>query len=65
MEYSQRYDLKKKETISQDYSIYRDLHCWEGSFVASVSGAQWSYGLKVNIKAIPDIKGERKRSGTQ
>ena len=63
VEYSQRYDLKKKETVSQDYAIYRNLHCWEGNFVAQVSGAQWSYGLKINIKALPDIKAERKRSG--
>lgn len=65
VEYAHRYDLKKKETISQDYTVYRDLHCWEANFVASVSGVQWSYGLKINIKAIPDIKGERKRSGQQ
>jgi hypothetical protein len=31
--------------------------------VAQVSGAQWSYGLKINIKALPDLKAERKRSG--
>lgn len=63
VEYSHRYDLKIKGTVSQDYAIYRDLHCWEGNFAAQVSGAQWSYALKINIKAIPDIKAERKKTG--
>lgn len=65
VEYSQRYDLKREEMISQDYVIYRDMHCWEGRFAAQVSGAQWSYEMKISIKAIPDIKAERKRSGTK
>ncbi|MDI6740339.1 MAG: LPS assembly protein LptD, partial [Candidatus Edwardsbacteria bacterium] len=30
--YGQYYDFKRNEIVSRDYSIYRDLHCWEMSF---------------------------------
>ncbi len=54
--YSQYYDLKRGETVSRDYSVHRDLHCWEASFTSTKSGAYWSYEFRVNLKKIPEIK---------
>jgi len=62
VDYSQRYDLKKKELVSQDLTLYRNLHCWEARFHWDAIGARWSYEFKINIKALPDIKFERKKS---
>jgi lipopolysaccharide export system protein LptA len=54
--YGQYYDIKRRETVSRDYSIKRDLHCWEASFASTKSGVYWSYEFRINIKKIPEIK---------
>jgi lipopolysaccharide assembly outer membrane protein LptD (OstA) len=54
--YNQYYDLKRKEIVSRDYSIHRDLHCWEASFTSTKSGVYWSYEFRVNLKKIPELK---------
>jgi hypothetical protein len=59
LEYSGRFDLSGEETAYQEYSIYRDLHCWEASFVRRYSGGEWQYYFRINIKAHPEIYTER------
>jgi lipopolysaccharide assembly outer membrane protein LptD (OstA) len=59
VEYSGRFDLSGKETVYQEYSIYRDLHCWEARFVRRYSAGDWQYYFKINIKAHPEIYAER------
>jgi lipopolysaccharide assembly outer membrane protein LptD (OstA) len=59
VEYSGRFDLSGKQTVYQEYSIYRDLHCWEARFVRRYSAGDWEYYLRINIKAHPDIYAER------
>lgn len=54
--YGQYYDIKRGETVSRDYSIRRDLHCWEASFASTKSGVYWSYEFRINLKKIPEIK---------
>lgn len=54
--YNQYYDFKRNEIVSRDYSIHRDLHCWEASFTSTKSGVYWSYEFRVNLKKIPEIK---------
>jgi hypothetical protein len=58
--YSRYYNLKTREMISQDYSIYRDLHCWEARFTSSKSQSSWSYMFIIRLKAIPEVKLESK-----
>jgi lipopolysaccharide assembly outer membrane protein LptD (OstA) len=59
IEYSGRFDLSGHETVYQEYSIYRDLHCWEAQFVRRYSAGQWQYYFRINIKAHPEIYTER------
>ncbi|MFH1314125.1 MAG: putative LPS assembly protein LptD [Candidatus Eisenbacteria bacterium] len=59
VEYSGRFDLSGKETVHQEYSIYRDLHCWEARFVRRYSAGEWQYYFRINIKAHPEIYTER------
>jgi len=59
VEYGGRFDLSGKETVYQEYSIYRDLHCWEAQFVRRYSGGSWEYYFRLNIKAHPEIYAER------
>ena len=54
--YGQYYDFKRREIVSRDYSIYRDLHCWEASFSSTSSGVYWSYEFRINLKKIPELK---------
>lgn len=61
--YSQYYDLRRREMVSQEYSIYRDLHCWEARFSSTKSGIYWFYEFRINLKAIPELKLQLPKSG--
>ena len=58
--YRRYYNIKTGEMISQDYSLYRDLHCWEARFSSSKSRENWSYAFIIRLKAIPEVKVETK-----
>ncbi len=55
------YDLEKRRTTTQQISIYRDLHCWEARLVWMPTGYRRGYYFKMNIKALPEIKIEKKK----
>jgi lipopolysaccharide assembly outer membrane protein LptD (OstA) len=59
IDYTGRYDVVEKKFISQRIEFYRDLHCWEARFVWEPTGIREGYYVRVNIKAIPEIKLER------
>lgn len=61
--YSQYYDLRLREIVSQEYSIYRDLHCWEARFSSTRSGIYWFYEFRISLKAIPELKLQLPKSG--
>lgn len=61
--YSQHYDLRQREMVSQVYSVYRDLHCWEARFSSTRSGIYWFYEFRINLKAIPELKLHVPKSG--
>jgi hypothetical protein len=58
--YHRYYNIKTGEMISQDYSLFRDLHCWEARFSSSKSRDNWSYAFIIRLKAIPEVKVETK-----
>jgi lipopolysaccharide assembly outer membrane protein LptD (OstA) len=62
--YGKYYNLKAGEMVSESYSVYRDLHCWEARFSSSRSGVYWSFEFRVNLKAIPELKIHIPKSGT-
>ncbi|MDP2808303.1 MAG: hypothetical protein Q8O74_09245, partial [bacterium] len=58
--YRRYYNIKTGEMISQDYSLFRDLHCWEARFSSSKSRDNWSYMFVIRLKVIPEVKLETK-----
>ena len=59
--YTFNYDLKDKKMIAHDFSIYRDLHCWEARIQWTPSGYREGYYFLMNIKELPDVKIEKKK----
>ena len=59
VEYGGRFDLSEHQTAYQEFSLYRDLHCWEARFVRRESQGLWQYYFRVNIKIHPEIYAER------
>jgi lipopolysaccharide assembly outer membrane protein LptD (OstA) len=56
--YSIHYDIKEQEVASQEYTIYRDLHCWEAQFTRRYYNEEWQYYFRINVKALPEIQAE-------
>jgi lipopolysaccharide assembly outer membrane protein LptD (OstA) len=63
--YSAYYDLVGGDFTSQMYTIKRDLHCWQASFIYRQYGDEWSYYFQIAIKAHPEIMYERGARGLQ
>jgi lipopolysaccharide assembly outer membrane protein LptD (OstA) len=61
--YSQKYDFIRHESVDKILDLYRKIHCWEGHFYWIPEGSRQGYYFKINIIAIPDIKGEKSESG--
>jgi len=59
--YNAQFDFVRKEFVSQDINIYRDLHCWEARFVWSPVGRYKHFYFRINIKSqmLQDIKFEK------
>jgi lipopolysaccharide assembly outer membrane protein LptD (OstA) len=59
VDYSSRYDITQRQIAYQEFSVYRDLHCWQARFVRRFQNGSWQYYFRINIKAHPDIYAER------
>ena len=59
--YKARFDMVKHDIISQDLTIYRDLHCWEARIVWTPTGYYKRFYFRINIKSamLQEIKFER------
>ncbi len=58
------YDFKKREVTTTQFSIFRDLHCWEMRFSAIPFGQRQSFNFIINVKSslLKDLKLEKKDS---
>mgnify|MGYP001815026780 CR=1 FL=1 len=54
--YAVHYDIKEAEVASQEYTIYRDLHCWEAQLTRRYYEGEWQYYFRINVKALPEIQ---------
>ena len=61
--YSIYYDIESKRKVSENLTIYRDMHCWEAIFVWVPTGGREGYYMRINIKVHPEIKLERTKGG--
>ncbi|OQX84947.1 MAG: hypothetical protein B6D63_03465 [Candidatus Latescibacteria bacterium 4484_7] len=53
------YDIESHSFREQYYSLKRDLHCWQASFIHRRFGNSWSYYFQISIKAHPEIMWEK------
>ena len=53
--YSAAYDFDRRQLSSQDYSISRDLHCWEARFVRRYNNGSWEYYFRIGVKDLPEV----------
>ena len=60
-----RYDLSSHDLVSQQITVYRDLHCWEARFSWTPSGPYESFFLKISVKSptLRDLKLEKRSGG--
>lgn len=64
VQYTSGYDFQQKEISITQFSIYRDLHCWDLSFSWMPFGPWKSYSMDLKVKAsiLQDLKLSRRRS---
>jgi hypothetical protein len=62
IQHTARFDLVKNELVSQHFSIYRDLHCWEMSITWTPTGFGQGFYLRLNVKSptLRDLKIEQR-----
>jgi lipopolysaccharide assembly outer membrane protein LptD (OstA) len=53
---TRRYDLLNQKVLSENFTITRDLHCWEVVFDFDRYGEEWRYDFQLKVKALPEIK---------
>ncbi|PKK83541.1 MAG: hypothetical protein CVT49_07875 [candidate division Zixibacteria bacterium HGW-Zixibacteria-1] len=62
--FTQSYDIARQKSINKNLMIKKNLHCWEASFNWVPQGSNQGYWFKINIISIPEIKYEKRDSGT-
>lgn len=62
IQHNARFDMVKQSLISQSFSIYRDLHCWEMSISWTPGGYGQGIYLRINVKSptLKDLKLEER-----
>jgi hypothetical protein len=63
VDYSAQFDVENRKMISQNYSVKRELHCWEAQFTRSISGGFTEYYFKINVKNLPEVYYEQGSKG--
>jgi hypothetical protein len=61
--YQTQIDLKLKKQVSQDISLFRDLHCWEAQILWTPTGYNKRFYFRINIKS-PMLKELKYEKGT-
>jgi lipopolysaccharide assembly outer membrane protein LptD (OstA) len=54
-DYSNQYDIIARTLNAQNFTIKRELHCWEAQFTRSLSGDVKEYYFKINVKLLPEV----------
>ncbi|MGE5177865.1 MAG: putative LPS assembly protein LptD [Bacteroidota bacterium] len=62
-DYSNQYDARERRFNLQNFTIKRELHCWEAQFTRSVTGSNSEYYFKINVKLLPEVYYEQGSSG--
>jgi lipopolysaccharide assembly outer membrane protein LptD (OstA) len=62
-DYGNQYDARERRFTSQNFTVRRELHCWEAQFTRSVTGSNSEYYFKINVKLLPEVYYEQGSSG--
>jgi lipopolysaccharide assembly outer membrane protein LptD (OstA) len=57
------YDVEERQMQGQNFSVQRDLHCWQMSLSRQQLGEEWQFYFRISIKAHPEIYGETGQRG--
>ena len=63
MEYANQFDILNGQLVAQNFSVTRDLHCWQAQFTRSLSGTTQEYYFKINVKNLPEVYYEQGSRG--
>ncbi len=63
VDYAAQYDFNDRKLVSWNYSVKRDLHCWEAQFTRAISGGITEYYFKINVKNLPEVYYEQGSRG--
>ncbi len=58
--YSNNVNIREREIVSHNFSVYRDLHCWEARFERRFFGNRADYYFRISVKDIEEIFYERR-----
>jgi hypothetical protein len=62
-DYNAQYDMRRRSVVAQNFTIMRELHCWEAQFTRSISGDVKEYYFKINVKLLPEVYYEQGSRG--
>ncbi len=57
--YNTSYNVETREIQGQNYTLARDLHCWEMSISRQQLGDRWEYYFRISLKAHRDLYAEQ------
>ncbi|TMQ59590.1 MAG: hypothetical protein E6K75_03905 [Candidatus Eisenbacteria bacterium] len=63
VDYFAQFDVTGRKLTSWNYSVKRDLHCWEAQFTREFSGGITEYYFKINVKNLPEVYYEQGSRG--
>jgi lipopolysaccharide assembly outer membrane protein LptD (OstA) len=63
LDYAAQYDMRHRDLVSQNFTLKRELHCWEAQFTRSISGETSEYYFKINVKLLPEVYYEKGSRG--
>jgi hypothetical protein len=55
--------MRHRDLVSQNFTLTRELHCWEAQFTRSISGDISEYYFKINVKLLPEVYYEKGSRG--
>ncbi len=63
LDYAAQYDMRHRDLVSQNFTLKRELHCWEAQFTRSISGDISEFYFKINVKLLPEVYYEQGSRG--
>jgi hypothetical protein len=63
VDYTSAYDITLRQFDSQEYTLVRDLHCWEARLSRRFTGSETEYYFRINVKDLPEVFFDRGTRG--